>query len=262
MELNKIYNEDCLEGMKKLDDNSIDLVVTSPPYFNAREYSNWETYEDYLLDMKNIFIEVFRVIKENRMVVVNISPVIEPRKSRSHSSIRRQIPFDLYSIMKGIGFYMLEDIIWSKPNYTAKNRNGGFFRHRKPLAYKPNLTHEYILVFQRPSKDLIDKTLKDNKDKVDKSLVLGDYEKTSVWDIKPKKDKNHSAVFPLAIPDKIIQYYSFVDDTILDPFMGSGTTAIACLNTNRNYIGFELDEGYYKASLDRIEEHKKSIDTL
>ena len=258
VELNKIYNEDCLEGMKKLDDNSIDLVVTSPPYFNAREYSNWETYEDYLLDMKNIFIEVFRVIKENRMVVVNISPVIEPRKSRSHSSIRRQIPFDLYSIMKGIGFYMLEDIIWSKPNYTAKNRNGGFFRHRKPLAYKPNLTHEYILVFQRPSKDLIDKTLKDNKDKVDKSLVLGDYEKTSVWDIKPKKDKNHSAVFPLAIPDKIIQYYSFVDDTILDPFMGSGTTAIACMNTNRNYIGFELDEDYHKLSEKRISEHVKS----
>ncbi len=259
MNLNKIYNEDCLEGMKKLEDNSIDLVVTSPPYFNAREYSNWETYEDYLLDMKNIFIEVFRVIKENRMVVVNISPVIEPRKSRSHSSIRRQIPFDLYSIMKGIGFYMLEDIIWSKPNYTAKNRNGGFFRHRKPLAYKPNLTHEYILVFQRPSKDLIDKTLKDDKDKVDKSLVLGDYEKTSVWDIKPKKDKNHSAVFPLAIPDKIIQYYSFVDDTILDPFMGSGTTAITCMNTNRNFIGFELDKEYYDIANERINTHELQI---
>ena len=262
MELNKIYNEDCLEGMKKLESDSIDLVVTSPPYFNAREYSQWETYEDYLLDMKNIFIEVFRITKENRMVAVNISPVIEPRKSRAHSSIRRQIPFDLYSIMKDIGFYMLEDIIWSKPNYTVQNRNGGFFRHRKPLAYKPNLTHEYILVFQKPSKHLIDKTLKDNKEKVEESLVLGDYEKTSVWDIKPKKDKNHSAVFPLEIPDKIIQYYSFVDDTILDPFMGSGTTAIAAINTNRNYIGFELDEGYYKASLERIEEHIKSIDTL
>ena len=262
MELNKIYNEDCLEGMKKLESDSVDLVVTSPPYFNAREYSQWETYEDYLLDMKNIFIEVFRITKENRMVAVNISPVIEPRKSRAHSSIRRQIPFDLYSIMKDIGFYMLEDIIWSKPNYTVKNRNGGFFRHRKPLAYKPNLTHEYILVFQKPSKHLIDKTLKDNKEKVEESLVLGDYEKTSVWDIKPKKDKNHSAVFPLEIPDKIIQYYSFVDDTILDPFMGSGTTAIAAINTGRNFIGFELDEDYHKASLDRIEEHKKSIDTL
>ena len=257
MELNKIYNEDCLEGMKKIEDNSVDLVVTSPPYFNARDYSNWETYEDYLLDMKNIFIEVFRITKENRMVAVNISPVIEPRKSRAHSSIRRQIPFDLYSIMKDIGFYMLEDIIWSKPNYTVKNRNGGFFRHRKPLAYKPNLTHEYILVFQKPSKHLIDKTLKDNKEKVDKSLVLGDYEKTSVWDIKPKKDKNHSAVFPLVIPDKIIQYYSFVDDTILDPFMGSGTTAISAINNNRNYIGFELDEGYCKISLDRIKECKE-----
>ena len=88
-------------------------------------------------------------------------------------------------------------------------------------------------------------------------MVLGDYEKTSVWDIKPKKDKNHSAVFPLAIPDKIIQYYSFVDDTILDPFMGSGTTAISAINNNRNYIGFELDEGYCKISLDRIKECKE-----
>src|SRR5699024_5123516 len=111
------------------------------------------------------------------------------------------------------------------------------------------------LVFQKPSKHLIDKTLKDNKEKVDESLVLGDYEKTSVWDIKPKKDKRHSAVFPLEIPNKIIQYYSFVDDTILDPFMGSGTTAIACMNTERNFIGFELDKTYYEKSLERIKKH-------
>ena len=91
MELNKIYNEDCLEGMKKLEDNSIDLVVTSPPYFNAREYSQWDSYDDYLKDMNDIFKEIFRITKENRMVVVNISPVIEPRKSRAHASIRRQI---------------------------------------------------------------------------------------------------------------------------------------------------------------------------
>ena len=259
MELNKVYNIDCLTGLKEMSDDSIDLIVTSPPYFNAREYSNWDSYEDYLKDMSKILKETFRIVKDNRMVVINISPVIEPRKSRKHSSVRRQIPFDLYSIMRDIGFYMLEDIIWSKPNYTVKNRNGGFFRHRKPLAYKPNLTHEYILVFQKPSKYLIDRTLKDNKEKVNKSLVLGDYEKTSVWNIKPKKDKDHSAVFPLEVPDKIIQYYSFVGDIVLDPFIGSGTTALACIKHNRNYIGFELSSEYTDLANKRIGECRNGI---
>lgn len=257
IELNNIYNMDCLDGLKQMESDSVDLVVTSPPYYNAREYSQWESYEEYLSDMKDIFTEIFRVVKENRRVMVNVSPVIEPRLSRSHKSKRRQIPFDYYIFMKDIGFYLVEDIIWSKPDSTVKNRNAGFFKFRKPMAYKPNLTHEYLLVFEKPSKHLIDKILRDNKEKVENSLVTGDYERTSVWNIKPKYDKQHSAVFPLKVPTEIIKYYSFVGETVLDPFIGSGTTAIACKNLDRNYIGFEISKEYFDLANSRIDKESE-----
>ena len=83
IELNKIYNEDCLEGMKRIPDGFVDLTVTSPPYFNAREYSQWQTYDDFLNFLEKVFKENYRITKEGRMCVVNISTIIQPRESRT-----------------------------------------------------------------------------------------------------------------------------------------------------------------------------------
>lgn len=232
-------------------------MVTSPPYFNAREYSQWETYDDYLDFLKEVFSEVQRVLKEGRICVVNLSPILVPRAKRNAESTRYPIPFDFSSIMtRELGFKFLEDIIWAKPEYTVKNRIGNFMKHRKPIAYKPNLVHEYVLVYQKPCDFLIDKILRANPERVSESLI-DTYERTSIWNILPKKDKEHPAVFPNELVNNIITYYSLKGDLVLDIFMGSGTTALECLKLDRHYLGFEKETEYFNVSIKRINQLKK-----
>lgn len=169
----EIINEDCLIGLKKINEVCVDLTWTSPPYYNAKSYSEWNTYQDYLDFLENVFSEIYRITKEGRMCVVNLSPVIVQRESRAHESKRLAIPFHFFSIMEKMGWKYIDDIVWVKPEGAAINRNGGFFQHRKPVAYKPNLVSETILVFQKPAKFLIDKIVRSYKDEVlEKSLVL------------------------------------------------------------------------------------------
>ncbi len=263
IELNRIYNEDCLEGLKRLPDNSVDLTVTSPPYFNAKEYSHWETYESYMCWLKDVFTETFRVMKQGRMCCVNISTILVARKSRNSESSRVALPFHFVSLMESVGFKFLEDIIWVKPEGAAKNRNGGFFQHRQPVAYKPNVINEYIFVFQKPSKFLIDKIVRSYKGQAkENSLVRGEYERSNIWYINPETKSKHPAPYPKKLCENIIKYYSYEGDVVLDMFMGSGTTAIACINTNRNYIGFELDKYYYEAALQRIKRETAQMTLL
>jgi DNA modification methylase len=247
IELNTIYNENCLDTMKRMNDNSIDLIVTSPPYYNAREYSQYDTVIVYMNNMKDIFSEAFLKLKENRMCVINISPIIIKRESRQTQSYRIPLPFYFVPMMESIGFEFLEDIIWKKPNGAVPNRNGGFFRHRKPIAYKPNIVTEYILVFKKPSDVLIDKILKND------SLVVGEYDRTNVWEINPETKSCHPAPFPVELSNKVIRYYSYENDIVYDPFMGSGTTAKSCLLSNRKYIGSEISEEYCDIIRQRIE---------
>lgn len=249
--LNKVLHGDCLELMKDIADNYIDLTVTSPPYFNARDYSQYKNIEDYMLIMENIFKEVFRITKLSRMVIVNISPVIVAREKRNTQSYRIPLPFYFVPMMEKIGFEFLEDIIWKKPNGACFNRNGGFFQHRKPLAYKPNIVTEYILVFKKKANFLLDKILKNN------SLVFEDYEKTNVWEFNPETKSKHPAPFPIELTDRCIKYYSYKNDIILDPFAGSGTTAISAIKNNRNYILMEQEQKYIDIIDERIKNHTK-----
>lgn len=260
MEVNKIYNCDCVAGMKMLPDNSIDLTVTSPPYFNAKSYSHWETYADYLRWLKDVFVEAYRLTKQGRMCCVNISTIIEPRAKRSEESKRIPLPFHFVNIMEDIGFKFLEDIIWVKPEGASKNRNGGFYQHRQPVAYKPNVTNEYILVFQKPALFLIDKIVRSYKGKIkNSSLVVGEYERSNVWHINPETKSKHLAPYPEKLCDNLIKYYSYEGDTILDCFMGSGTTAKMALINNRRYIGFEISKEYCEIAENRIKQEVNNI---
>lgn len=256
MKESKIICGDCIKELFDLYSQGVNvqLTVTSPPYFNARDYSHWKTYKEYLDWLESVFSLVYDITEDGRMCCINVSPVIEPRISRNNESTRYPIPFDLTHIMCKMGWKFIEDIIWEKPEGSVPNRNGGFYRHRKPMAYKPNSVTEYILVFQRPMKGLIDKILrKTPKDIMDKSLVGDNYERTNIWRFNPETKSEHPAPFPLELPQKLIQYYSFVDDVVLDPFMGSGTTCLAAKNNDRRYIGIEKCEDYYIMSKKRLE---------
>lgn len=254
----EIINEDCLIGLRNMNEVCVDLTWTSPPYYNAKSYSEWETYQDYLDFLENVFSEIYRITKDGRMCVVNLSPVIVQRESRAHESKRLAIPFHFFSIMEKIGWKYIDDIVWVKPEGAAINRNGGFFQHRKPVAYKPNLVSETILVFQKPANFLIDKIVRSYKDEVlKKSLVLEEYERSNVWLINPETKSKHLAPYPEKLSDNIIKYYSFYGDLVLDPFLGSGTTLVSCKKYGRNGIGFEIHEEYVNMSKNRLDNVKE-----
>lgn len=254
----EIINEDCLIGLKNMNEVCVDLTWTSPPYYNAKSYSEWKTYQDYLDFLENVFSEIYRITKDGRMCVVNLSPVIVQRESRAHESKRLAIPFHFFSIMEKIGWKYIDDIVWVKPEGAAINRNGGFFQHRKPVAYKPNLVSETILVFQKPANFLIDKIVRSYKDEVlKKSLVLEEYERSNVWLINPETKSKHLAPYPEKLSDNIIKYYSFYGDLVLDPFLGSGTTLVSCKKYGRNGIGFEIHEEYVNMSKNRLDNVKE-----
>ena len=312
MELNKIYNEDCLEGLKRLPNNSVDLIVTSPPYFNAREYSNWETFEGYLENMRNILNECKRVLKNYSMIVLNVGDVLSSPDGRN--STKRKYPLGAYfTIMfEELGMTFIDDVIWDKGEVQTK-RN--FVGDPYPFQKYPINCYEHILIFRKFEKDSVkpncpvcnkniavsnginnntytyecknpecrkskagrgvrystrqiqklEKQLEENK--IEESLLKQfrrDIVKINpVIKINNKGENllNHTAPFPLSIPEFAIKFFSGVGDVVLDTFMGSGTTAIACINTNRNYIGFELDEGYHRTSLERISNHVKDKQT-
>lgn len=242
---NTIVQGDVVETLKYVPDESIHLTFTSPPYYNARDYSIYQSYDEYLKFLEEVFKEVHRITKEGRFFVLNTSPIIIPRISRAHSSKRYPIPYDIHPLLVKMGWEFIDDIVWVKPEASVKNRNAGFLQHRKPLGYKPNAISEMLMVYRKKTDKLIDWNIQQYEwDKVKKSKVLDKYETTNVWRIDPTFDRIHSAVFPIELCNRVIKYYSFVDDLIFDPFAGSGTLGRAAANLDRHFFLTEKEPKY------------------
>ncbi|KAA3600084.1 MAG: restriction endonuclease subunit M [Calditrichaeota bacterium] len=243
---NVVVNGDVLEVLKLVPEESVHLTFTSPPYYNARDYSIYQSYQDYLNFLEEVFLETHRVTKEGRFLLVNTSPIIIPRISRQHSSKRYPIPFDLHPLLVKMGWEYIDDIIWQKPEASVKNRNAGFLQHRKPLGYKPNAVTEMVMVYRKQTDKLIDWNIKQyDFETVKRSKVSDGYETSNVWKIDPKFDKIHSAIFPVDLCQKIISYYSFEGDLVFDPFAGSGTLGRTAKALNRLFFLTEKDEKYF-----------------
>jgi DNA modification methylase len=244
---NVVVNADVLEVLRNVPNESVHLTFTSPPYYNARDYSIYPSYEDYLKSLAEVFKETHRITKEGRFLIVNTSPIIIPRVSRAHSSKRYPIPFDLHHYLINMGWEFIDDIIWLKPEYSVKNRVGGFMQHRKPLGYKPNSLTEYLMVYRKETTRLLDWNMKSYSQKViEESKVTGEYETTNVWRIDPTFDKVHSAVFPIELCKRVIQYYSYKNDLVFDPFAGSGTVGRTAKSLGRNFFLTEKDNYYFE----------------
>ena len=252
---NVIVHADVRDVLSATPNESIHLTFTSPPYYNARDYTLYESYAGYLQFLADIFREVHRVTKEGRFFVLNTSPVIIPRMSRAHASKRYAIPFDIHPMLTEIGWEFIDDIIWVKPERTAKNRNGGFFQHRKPLGYKANSVSEYVMVYRKKTNKLIDWNMRQyDEETVEASLVGGNYEKTNVWHIHPASDKVHPAIFPTDLAARIIQFFSFKGDIVFDPFAGIGTVGIAALTLERFFLLAEKEEGYVQKAMQTFDD--------
>ena len=244
---NLVVCGDVREILKTVPDQSVHLTFTSPPYYNARDYSLYESYNTYLDFLMEVFNGVHRVTKEGRFLIVNTSPIIIPRISRSHSSKRYPIPFDLHARLVQSGWEFIDDIVWLKPETTVKNRIGGFMQHKKPLGYKPNSVTEYVMVYRKQTEKLLDWNMRSYDEKtIQESRVSGNYETTNVWKIDPTFDKVHSAVFPAELCRRVVQYYSYKGDLVFDPFAGSGTVGRVAKSLGRCFFLTEKDESYFE----------------
>lgn len=246
---NTIALGDSEDLLKDTPNESIDLVFTSPPYYNAKpEYAEYLSYEDYLLKMQKIVHECHRVLNEGRFFVINVSPILLRRASRSEASKRIAVPFDFHRIFIEEDFEFVDDIIWEKPEGAgwATGRGRRFAADRNPMQYKPVPVTEYVLVYRKKTDKLIDWLIRKHPDQeaVEASKIEDGYDVTNIWKITPAHNKVHPAVFPIELAEKVVRYYSFKNDVVLDPFAGTGTTGKAAVKLGRRFVLYEKDPKY------------------
>ena len=246
---NTVVQGDSETTLAEMPAGSVDLVFTSPPYFNARpDYSEYEEYEAYLSKMGRVIGQCARLLAEGRFFVINTSPVLLRRANRNQASQRIAVPFDLHSVIVEKGFDFIDDIIWEKPEGAgwATGRGRRFAADRSPLQYKAVPVTEYIMVYRKKTDRLIDWNIRNHHDQgaVRRSKIPEDYERTNIWRISPTSVKDHPAVFPVELAERVVKYYSFEGDVVLDPFAGVGTVAKACIDNNRRFVMAEMSGDY------------------
>lgn len=248
---NKVCMGDAIKVLEEFPPDTAQLVITSPPYYNAKpEYSEYVDYQEYLDFLRKVLVRCHSVLSEGRFIIINVSPVLIKRVSRSTASKRIPIPFDIHRILDSVGFDFVDDIHWLKPEGAGWNLGRGrrFRADRQPLQYKPVPVTEYVLVYRKRTDKLIDWNIRNHYDSnlVKEAKVLGDYDVTNVWKIHPSTHKQHPATFPDELVKKIIRYYSFKDDLVLDPFAGSGTVGRVAYQMGRRFVLVDQEPKYFK----------------
>ncbi len=245
---NTVIFGDSTTALLEVPAGSVDLVFTSPPYYNARVvYSDYVSYQEYLLTIRKVIQGSHHVLGEGRFFVINTAPVLVRRASRNEASQRIAVPFDIHTILIEEGFEFIDDIIWVKPEGAgwATGRGRRFAADRNPMQYKAVPVTEYVLVYRKKTDKLIDWHIRNMPaDTVARSKIADGYEKTNIWKIHPATNAAHPAVFPLSLASKVICYYSFENDVVLDPFAGTGTVGAAAVKNNRRFLLVEKDKSY------------------
>lgn len=238
--LNKIFCKSS-ENMEELPDNSVHLVVTSPPYNVGKEYDKNLTLNEYLEFLKRVWREVYRVLVPGGRICINIANL----------GRKPYIPLHAYIIrdMLEIGFLMRGEVIWNKGSSAGSSTAWGSWC--SPANPTLRDIHEYILIFSKGSFQR--KNPKHKRSTISKEEFL-EFTK-SIWTFPAvsAKEIGHPAPFPVELPYRCIQLYTYEEDVVLDPFMGSGQTAIAAIKTGRYYIGYEINEEYVNLAERRIQ---------
>lgn len=237
--IDKIFCESS-ERMKELPDNSIHLMVTSPPYNVGKMYDKDMSLEEYRTFLTSVWKEVYRVLVPGGRICVNIANL----------GRKPYIPLHTFIIedLLNIGFLMRGEVIWDKGATASSSVAWGTYLSAKNPVLRDS--HEYILIF---SKDTFTRGIKEKMKSTLTKEEFIEYTK-SVWSFNAESATKvgHPAPFPIELPARCIKLYTFEDELILDPFMGSGTTAVAALELNRHFVGYEVDYEYVRRSEKRI----------
>ena len=238
-EMDVIYHKSS-ESMPEINDNSIALTVTSPPYNIDKDSDESLTSLEYWDLMNTCFSEVYRSTQPGGRLVVNIANL----GRKPYQPLNKQFT----DMLINLGFLMRGEIIWQK----SKGANANFAWGSWMSASNPVLRdiHEYCLVFSKESfkRQLSGESTISKEDFMESTL--------SIWNIAPERARKigHPAPFPVELPKRFVELYSFKDEVILDPFIGSGTTAIAAKSLNRHYIGYEINSEYIELANTRLAE--------
>lgn len=254
--------------MNQIVDNSVALSVTSPPYWNAIDYDihasdnrqhyrtrayseGYTEYNEYLDWLDHIFgEEVLRVTKPGGFCAIVIGTVLLKAK-------HYPVPFDVIAHLVAKGWEFHQDIIWHKCTAGVK-RAGVTIQKPFPGYYYPNIMTEYILIFRKPGQPIY-------RDKTEEEKEAGRYPinrvftmdvANNIWHIAPVPPNflDHPCPFPEEIPYRLIQMYSYPNDLVLDPFVGSGQTIKVARHLDRRYVGYDILEKYVQLSKDRLYE--------
>jgi DNA modification methylase len=234
------------ENMVELPDNSVQLMITSPPYNVTKAYDQDLSLVEYLAMLKNVWQETHRVLVPGGRACINIANLGRKPYIPLHSYIIRD--------MAELGFLMRGEIIWNKASSASPSTAWGTWLS----AANPVLRdiHEYILIFSKDSYTL-ERKKKENDITRDEFLEWT----KSVWTFSAVSAKKigHPAPFPEELPHRLIKLLSYENDVVLDPFLGSGTTSLAAVKNGRNYVGYDLDEKYIELADRRIANYSNQM---
>ncbi len=273
MEINKIYNEDCLKTLSNIEDNTIDLTVTSPPYDNLRTYNNHISgkkteFNGYSFDFENIAKELYRTTKEGGIVVWVVGDGTE-KGSETGTSFRQALFF------KEIGFNIHDTMIYMKNNFSnpSSNRYHQIFEYMFVLSKGKPKTFNSIKDRKNVYGGQIGSWGKNTSRQVDgnmverKKKVIEEYgQRYNVWTYKTSKNGQedeiayqHPAIFPIQLVKDHIISWTNPGDLVFDPFMGSGTTAKAAVETDRSYLGSEISKEYHEICVKRLQNYQLKL---
>jgi DNA modification methylase len=255
-----IYTQDARD-MKGVADNSVALVVTSPPYFAGKQYEEVlgvagvpADYFEYLAMLEAVFAECKRVLEPGGRIAVNVAN-LGRRPYRSLSS-------DVVQILQDLGLLLRGEVIWWKGRAAGGSCAWGTFQRPNNPVLR-DVTERVIIA----SKGRFDRarTARQREQEGLPSVATISREEfleatTDLWELPPESATrvNHPAPFPIELPQRLIELYTYEDDVVLDPFMGSGSTAVAAVRTDRHFIGFDTDDDYAKRSRKRVKDEQEA----